>query len=313
MATMATITVYDDPLNPHGWALQPALRRIRLSFPSIEWRVRPVPLADDWETYDGPEIRGGTQGIPATCAQVSESSGMPIDEYLWFDDPPRSSLPGCRLVALAAEREVTVEDAPVDGATAAMRAVREATFVRRVNVTTEAGLDDVIDRSPVLDAAAVRSGLADGTADAALETHGDLDDADVPGVRTTGDRPELPTVVVSDGDDARGHSGRGKYPRYAQLVERVTGSSPEEESVDVSAVVSQFSPKGWIAVTELSELTDTPYDEAVAATRDLAEVTEREFAGEPFFRASEHVSGDPGESTREDESGTRAVSDGSEG
>lgn len=287
---MATITIYDDPMNPHGWALQPTIRRIRTSFPSLDWRIRAVPLAEDWETYGGPEIRGGMTGIAATCARVSESSGMPIDEYLWFEDRPKSSLPGCRLVALASEEDVTVADSPVDGAVAALRAVREATFIRRVNVTTEDGLEDVLAHSPVLDGSAVRAGLSDGRGEAALRTHRDLMPVDVPGVRTTGDRPELPTVVVEDGDRMRGHSGRSPYPRYERLIEQVVGASTTTGTPDVSSVLSQFSPEGWVAATEVSELTETPYDEAIETTRELGEdVIEREFAAEPFFREREYA------------------------
>lgn len=286
---MATITVFDDPLDPYGWALQPAVRRLAVAFPDVERRIRAVPLADSWDDYGGPEIRGGKAGMAATCAQVSEESGMPIDEYLWFDDAPGSPLPGCRAVAGAA----VAGPEETDPAARAMRALREATFIRRVNVATDEGLRATLSAVPGVDAEAVTDAMADGRADGELDAHrGEARSLDAAGIRRAGDRPVLPTVVVADGEDARAVSGQANYARYREAVEAVTGTSPVDERPSVGAALERFSPEGWVAARELSELADRPYDDAVAAAREVEGIVERSFASEPFFRTAEYVEGE---------------------
>lgn len=279
------IAQFDDPIDPHGWALEPTVRRLKLAFPDLEWTLHPTVLVSSWDEYRGPELENGRRGMPATCARLSERSGMPIDEFLWFDDPPTSSTDACRTLAAAESQGPTAGER-------LLRALREATFVRRTNVSDPEALRSIVAAVPDLDAEAVWAAVDDGTADETLEGHRGAAALDADGVRMAGDRPELPTLVVSDGTTARGISGRRPFGAYRDLVAEVTGLEAREEAPTVEAVAERFSAAGWISTTELAELTGQPYDEArtnAEALCDDGELVERSFASEPFWRRPEYV------------------------
>lgn len=205
----AEIVHFADPLNPRGWVAEPTRRRVALAFPDVEWTVRPVGMVESWDAYDGAEIAGGRAGMAAACARLSERYGVPIDEYLWFDDPPTSSWPACRAIAAAGllDDDASLQDDEVGGedgdagdrygdgggdsdvsgegrdsdrggtghghdsglATRLLRACREATFARRRSVSDPAVLQSVVESVPDLDADAVAAAVDDGRAEAAFE------------------------------------------------------------------------------------------------------------------------------------------------
>lgn len=288
---MAHIEHFDDPLNPHGWAVEPALRRLRTSFPELSWTVRPTVLVDSWEAYEGPEFENGRAGAAATCARVSERSDMPIDEYLWFEDPPSSSLDACRAVAAAAEQGDAAGQA-------ALRALREATFIRRTNVSDREALRSALSSASRVDAGAVLDALEDGTADSALAAHRDAgEDLSAAGVQLVGDRPRLPTVVVRADGEARGLSGRRNYGSYRGAVADVTGLEPVAERPDVEEVLDRFSPEGWVSAAELSALVGEPQDavaDRAAAVAEAGDAVGRTFASERFWRRPADADGDGG-------------------
>ena len=273
---MTAIDVYADPLDPRGWGSEPAVRRLRLALPDADWRLRPVVMVSDWGSYGGPEFRS-REAAPAACSRVSEESGMPIDEYLWFDDAPESSAPASHGVAAALEQ----------GAEAGwqfLRAAREATYVRRTNLDTEAAVIELASSVPALDADALAAAL-----DAGPEMPDVSDAAGVHGVEDAGGRPSLPTVVVRGDASDRGHSGFADAATLEHLVETATGTAPERPSLPVPEAVERFSAEGWVAPIELSALAGVSYDDAVDAARDAEAVVERSFASEPFFRSAASV------------------------
>src|SRR4051794_1053500 len=59
----------------------------------------------DWRTYRDPLNAVQNPGQMALqCYQVRHSTGVPLDERIWLDDPPASSYPAC-LAVKAAERQ----------------------------------------------------------------------------------------------------------------------------------------------------------------------------------------------------------------
>lgn len=269
------IHVYGDPIDPRGWGSEPGLRRLRAALPDADWTFHPVVLVSDWGTYNGPEFRG-RDAVPAACSRVSERSGMPIDEFLWFDDPPASSAPATHGVAAAFEQGEQV-------GWRLLRAAREATFVGRRNLDSEEKVAALAAETAGVDPAEFEARLDAGVT---LETP---DVEDVSGVDWAGDRPELPTVVVRGEEGERGQSGLVDYPQLSHLAGSAMGESPDAPSFSVEAAIERYSEEGWLAVTELTALTDAGYDAAVDAARELEVVTERSFASEPFFRETEFV------------------------
>lgn len=271
------IDLFDDPINPHGWTLEPAVRRLRVEFPDAEWRVRPVVLVPSWETFEGPEIDGGRGGMAAACAQLSERSGMPIDEFVWFQNPPTSSTDACRAVAAAASQGTAM---------AALRALREATFLKQVDVSDRDELYRVLSSVAGLDAEAALAAVEDGSADEALDRHrrAAVEAADA---RRVDDRCELPTVVVSGANGAAGFSGRQPYETYRDGVVAATELAPTGDRPDLQAAIERFSPEGWVSAAELSAvLGDAASDVRDRAQELVAEdaLDEREFAAESLWR-----------------------------
>lgn len=276
---MTTIHVYADPLDPRGWGSEPALRRLRLALPDADWQLRPVVMVNDWDTYAGPEFQSRGSAA-AACSRVSEESGMPIDEFLWFEDAPEGSAPATHGVAAALEQ----------GEAAGwrfLRAAREATYIGRTNLDTEEAVVDLASSVPDLDTEAFEEALAAGPA---LPDPSDA--TDVHGVEDAGDRPALPAIVVEGPVETRGHSGFADAASLDHVVQSATGSAPEPPQIDVTEAIEQFSAEGWLAPIELSALAGVGYDEAVDAARDADGVSEQEFASEPFFRAESSVDAD---------------------
>ncbi len=279
---MTSIDVYADPLDPRGWGSEPAVRRLRLALPEADWRLRPVVMVPDWERYTGPEFRS-RGAAPAACSRVSEESGMPIDEYLWFDDPPESSAPASRGVAAALEQGT-------EAGWRFLRASREATYLRRTNLDSEAAVLDLASSVPDLDAEAF-----EGALDAGPELPDVSDATSVSGVEDAGGRPSLPTVVVRGDAGERGHSGFADAATLEHIVQAATGAAPDRPSLSVAEAVERFSPEGWLAPIELSALSGLGYDDAVGAAREVGTAVERSFASEPFFRSEAYVEERDGE------------------
>lgn len=270
------IHVYGDPLDPRGWGSEPAVRRLRTALPDADWQFHPVVLVSDWETYDGPEFR--SQGaVPAACSRVSERSEMPIDEFLWFDDAPERSEPATHGVAAAFEQSETA-------GWRFLRAGREGTCIRRRNLDSTAAVVDLAAETDGVDADALAQRLEERVSLSAP------DPADVSGVEMAGDRPSLPTVFVRGEEGERGHSGLVDFAQLTRLVKGATGSSPDPPTLSIEEVLEQFSPEGWLAVTEISVLAQTGYETVVDTAREAPGVTEQSFASEPFFRETEFLS-----------------------
>lgn len=284
---MVEIVLYDDPLNPLGWGAQPTLRRLRVECADASWRREPVALVETWERYSGPEFPGGRRTAAATCLQVAEESGMPIDEYLWFENAPTTSIPACAGIDSATDPGTTAR-------ARLFRAAREAIHLQQTNLDNEpavqALIDDVFEaeRAETTGGDGVERGggsgdVPDGFSTTAERTPPDLSAVD--GVETIGERPALPTVVVRGDGPSRGRSGRLDLDSVRTLVEEAGGNPDPDTTVSVDEAVERFSPEGWLCGAELAALTGQSYGDALEAARSRAETATTEFAAETFVRA----------------------------
>jgi putative protein-disulfide isomerase len=123
------VTDYRDPLCPWSWALEPQWRRIR-----SEWGGRLVRryvmggMIADWRTFHDPvhSVHSPSQ-MAAHWYLVRRTTGVPLDERIWHEDPPASSYPAC-LAVKAAERQGP------DAGEAYLRRLREAVMTGRRNI-----------------------------------------------------------------------------------------------------------------------------------------------------------------------------------
>lgn len=129
VAGLVHVIYYTDPLCSWSWAFEPQWRRLRQeSEGQISWRYCMGGMIADWQQYSDPlnDISRPIQMGPQ-WAEVRAISGMPLEDRLWFEDPPASSYGAC-LAVKAAERQ---------GAAAGeryLRLLREAAMLQRRNI-----------------------------------------------------------------------------------------------------------------------------------------------------------------------------------
>jgi predicted DsbA family dithiol-disulfide isomerase len=123
------ITYYTDPLCSWSWAFEPQWRRLRQECGSqLTWRYHMAGMISDWQQYSDPlnDVSRPVQMGPQWY-QVRAASGMPLEERIWYEDPPASSYPGC----------VAVMAAQMQGSEAGeryLRLLREAVMLKRRNI-----------------------------------------------------------------------------------------------------------------------------------------------------------------------------------
>lgn len=196
---------------------------------------------------------------------------MPIDEYLWFDDPPSTTRVACRGVAAARLQEAEL-------GWRFLRAAREATFLRQTNLDDPAAVRDLAESVPGLDAGAFARTF-DGEAADAL--------ADPVQLGEGPDRSELPVVTVAGPAGERTLTGRVDDRQLAHAVEQATGESFDPPDLSVREALERYSPAGWLAPAELAALSGRGREAVVEEARETEGVAEAEFASEPFFRETE--------------------------
>lgn len=123
------ITYYTDPLCVWSWGFEPVWRRLRYEYEGrVRWRYRMGGMIPSWREYQDPlnEVDRPLHLGPLS-RQVTEISGMPIDDRVWVEHPPSSSYPAC-LAVKAAERQSS------DAGERYLRRVREALMLHGRNV-----------------------------------------------------------------------------------------------------------------------------------------------------------------------------------
>jgi putative protein-disulfide isomerase len=130
--TTVFVEYYTDPLCSWSWAFEAQWRRLRYECgPRLGWRYHMGGLIADWRSYEDPfnDIRRPTQMGPQWF-QVSEITGMPLDDRIWQVDPPSSSYPACVAVK-AAQRQGQA------AAEAYLRRLREAVMMECRNIARQ--------------------------------------------------------------------------------------------------------------------------------------------------------------------------------
>lgn len=172
---MAPVTVehFTDPFSPSCWAAQPTLRRLAYEFDDVTWTPRTTLLFPEAPVASRPTVDGQAdddrtaEEAGPRWAAVAASTGMPVTEDLWSGGVPSSRV-ACAAVAFV--RETAPDRAP-----ALLRSLRVAVFAEGRRLEDPEAVAELAGRVPGVDERAVRSGLDDGRAAAALRA--DLDRA----------------------------------------------------------------------------------------------------------------------------------------
>ncbi|OKL40491.1 DsbA family oxidoreductase [Pontibacter flavimaris] len=163
------IEVYTDPLCCWSWALEPQWRRLRYAYQGrLKWRYRMGGLIPNWDSFNDPmhAISRPLQMGPLWM-EARHTSGMPIKDKVWFDNPPASSYPAC-IAVKAAELQSPV------AAETYLRKVREAVMLHGQNIAEwqvlrQTGKELAQEHPEILDAAKFEEDLSGREARKAFE------------------------------------------------------------------------------------------------------------------------------------------------
>jgi len=261
------ITYYTDPLCSWSWAFEPQWRRLRYEFADqLHWTNRMGGLIANWQQYSDPlnDISRPVQMGPQWF-QVRTLSGMPIEERIWFEDPPTSSYPACIAVKAAERQGRTLGEIY-------LRRLREAVMIERRNIARREVLFDLARELCALqkafDFSQFERDLDNPTTVEAFRS--DLQDARY---REIG---RFPTLIIT------APSGPGilivGYRPYAVLRKALMHIAPALQAVRQQRTVVEYATFwGRVTVREVAEAFDLEIAaaaqalEAAVATGDLIE------------------------------------------
>ncbi len=129
------VLYFTDPDCSWCWATEPVVKKMLEEYPG---QVRVVykmgGLLESWDTFfDARNQIGRPEQVAPHWVEVAQRSGMPIDERIWYEDPPGSTYPGC-----IAFKAALLQDERL--AEAFLRRLREAVMTERRNISKESVL-----------------------------------------------------------------------------------------------------------------------------------------------------------------------------
>lgn len=135
------ITYYSDPLDCWSWAFEPQWRKFRFDFRGkIQWRYRMCGMLPSWDAFEDPinSVSRPLQMGPVWL-EAKHISGMPMQEKVWFNDPPASSFPACVAVKCAGLQSPEAEEWY-------FRRVRETIMLEGKNIAKQEVLLEVAEK-----------------------------------------------------------------------------------------------------------------------------------------------------------------------
>lgn len=124
------VEYYTDPLCCWSWGFEPQWRRLRYEYNDVlNWRYVVGGMLVDWSSYNDPV---NSVSKPAQMGSIWQEakylSGMPVNERIWWENPPRSSYPACLAVKAASLQGAEAEDSY-------LRKAREAVMVFMLDIS----------------------------------------------------------------------------------------------------------------------------------------------------------------------------------
>ncbi|WP_298741426.1 DsbA family protein [uncultured Chitinophaga sp.] len=97
------VVYYTDPLCCWSWAFEPAWQQLLQEYQGrISWRYCMGGLLAEWRAYhDTMNAVSKPVQMGPLWMQASQVSGQPMNDRIWFLDPPASSYPACLAVKCA--------------------------------------------------------------------------------------------------------------------------------------------------------------------------------------------------------------------
>jgi predicted DsbA family dithiol-disulfide isomerase len=263
-----TATYFTDPMDPWGWAAEPARRRLEVEFAGqVQITCVMVGLV---RRTDEERLRR----LALSTLDAAAESGMPADARVWLRDPPASSYPAS--IAVHAVSEQT-DPGPY------VRRLREAVFAERRRIDTPEALIEVARELGGIDLARLRIDLG---SHAPLERFGaDLELARAAEHVTERPDPEDPRRIAIPSVRFEGPGGQAwatgtwRWEDWRAAAVRA-GAGPAADALpSVEEAVRRF---GAMATAEVATVCGLPLPRAAAELWRLAlewRVTPRRLAG----------------------------------
>ncbi|WP_299700579.1 DsbA family protein [uncultured Pontibacter sp.] len=234
------IEYYTDPLCCWSWALEPQWRRLRFEYSGmVKWRYRMGGLIPNWDSFQDPlnTVTRPLQMGPLWM-EAKHVSGMPIQDRVWYENPPASSYPACIAVKAAGLQS------PV-AAEAYLRRVRETVMLHGQNIADREVLLEVggklsEERPAVFDAAAFERALGGEEARKAFEQ--DLMQVRIHGIS------RFPTLTLKKEGEETGVMIVGYRP-YEALQQALKQVAPELQPIQHTTDEMEYR-RYWGSVTE---------------------------------------------------------------
>src|SRR4051812_11157078 len=140
-ADRVEIIFYTDPLCCWSWGFEPQWRKLQYELQDrLVFRYVMTGLLPSWRNFNDPLFSvSRPQQMGPVWMEAGKTSGMPVHDKLWVQDPPASSYPAC----------IAVKSVELQSATAAnkyLRMLREATMLHGKNIAKQPVLIDVAKR-----------------------------------------------------------------------------------------------------------------------------------------------------------------------
>jgi putative protein-disulfide isomerase len=138
------IVYYTDPLCCWSWVFEPVIQQLRTQY---NLRYCMAGMLASWESYHD-TLNAVTRPIQMgpVWLQAKQMSGIPLNDKIWFKDPPASSYPACVAVKCAAMQSAAAEEMY-------LARLREAVMLNEQNIAKKEVLLAIAKEVPLLDIA----------------------------------------------------------------------------------------------------------------------------------------------------------------
>ena len=267
------IFYYTDPDCSWSWALEPVVKKIREEYGGqLSFTHKMGGFEDKWvDFFDVVNHVGQPEQVALHWAAVSKRSGMPIDERIWFEDPPTSTYPGCiAYKAAVLQDETQAQDY--------LRKLREAVLTERRNIEHKNNLFTLAEETG-LDIDRFREDFLTGPAQGSF--YEDLEEGRGRGITS------CPTIVVRNTlGQEKTIIGYRPYGEYEKVMEGLA-TTPLHKMPLLS--IGDFVKKSHsVATEEVAFVYEMAADKALIELEKLCsdgQVVKEEKAGGEFWRS----------------------------
>ena len=269
------IYYYTDPDCSWCWATEPIIKKIKEEYSGqVRVTYKMGGLLERWEDfYDAVNQISRPEQVAPHWVEVGKRSGMPIDERIWFEDPPTSTYPPC-----IAFKAAFFQDASM--AEVYLRRLREAVLTDRRNISRENVLFELAE-DVGFDMDRFREDFLTGPAQEAF--YEDLREARGRGI--TG----FPTLVIRNrlGQEIT-LVGYRPYSDYENAMKRL--ASETLHKMPLMPIVDFVRKYGHVATAEVAKVYEMDHEAALAELEKSAaagEVVKEPKAGGEFWRPAQ--------------------------